>query len=331
MSRITLALPLAAAALFATAAPALAAHGDRDRDGMPDRWERRHHVSSAKADPDRDGLSNRVEFLSSTDPHRADTDRDGVRDGNEDRDRDHADNANEMREGTNPARRDSNRNGRADGREDADHDGLDNADEDRLGTDPVEPDTDGDGTLDGRESLGSVASFAGGILTLTLANGDTVTARVTEDTEIDCGTADDYEGDYSDDGGDAPVARAARHGGREAESVATETPAAQPEDEGRPTAGEQGGEDGAADDAGDDVSDDADTADDAGTCSVADIAGAVVHDAEVEVTGDGLVFDSLELGVGQAWRRAGGGRPAIGRVPARPLGLRVREVDGSSM
>ena len=305
MSRITLALPLAAAALFATAAPALAAHGDRDRDGMPDRWEHRHHVSSAKADPDRDGLSNRVEFLSSTDPHRADTDRDGVRDGNEDRDRDHVDNANEMREATNPARRDSNRNGRADGREDADHDGLDNADEDRLGTDPIEPDTDGDGTLDGRESLGSVASFAGGVLTLTLANGDTVTARVTEDTEIDCGTEDDYEGDYEDAGDDdAPLARAARHGGRrEAEAVVDPAPAT--EDRGGPSvhagppAVEQGddGAGGAADDApaDDEPADDVAAGDDADLCSSADLAGAVVHDAELEVTADGLVVDTLEL------------------------------------
>src|SRR4051794_3391514 len=143
MSRITIALPLAVAALFATAAPALAAHGDRDHDGMNDRWERRHHVSSPKADPDRDGLVNRAEFAAHTDPHRADTDADGVRDGDEDRDRDRVDNANEQRERTSPGRRDTNRNGRPDGREDADHDGLNNADEDRLGTDPIDADTDG--------------------------------------------------------------------------------------------------------------------------------------------------------------------------------------------
>jgi hypothetical protein len=273
---------------------------------MNDRWERRHHVSSPKADPDRDGLVNRAEFAAHTDPHRADTDRDGVRDGDEDRDRDQVDNANEQRERTSPGRRDTNRNGRADGREDADHDGLDNADEDRLGTDPVNPDTDGDGIRDGRESLGSVGSFAGGVLTLTLANGDTVTARVTEDTEIDCGTEADYEGDYEDAGGDTPVARAARHGGREAESVETEAPAgpaedrpAAPESEhAGPAAEDQAGDEPGAD-SGDDGADDEDTGDDAADCSAADVAGAIVHDAQLEVTGDGLVVDTLELIVDQ--------------------------------
>src|SRR4051812_24941679 len=283
MSRITLALPLAAAALFATASPALAAHGDRDHDGMPDRWERRHHVASPKADPDRDGLVNRSEFAAHTDPHRADTDGDGMRDGGENRDRDRVDNANEQRERTNPGRRDTNGDGRPDGREDADHDGLGNTDEDRLGTDPIDPDTDGDGVQDGRESLGSVAAFADGLLTLTLASGDTVTARVTEDTEIDCGTEDDFEGDYEDAGDDTPRARAARHGGREAESVEAEAPVAQPEDHAGPSehAGPSADDAPVADDTGDDVSGE-DAGDDADTCSVADIAGAVVHDAEVE-------------------------------------------------
>ena len=40
------------------ASPALA----KDRDGMPDRWEKRHHLSmrvnDASRDKDRDGLSN---------------------------------------------------------------------------------------------------------------------------------------------------------------------------------------------------------------------------------------------------------------------------------
>ena len=310
MSRITLALPLAAAALFASASPALAAHGDRDRDGMPDRWERRHHVASPKGDPDRDGVVNRTEFAAHTDPHRADTDRDGIRDGDEDRDRDRVDNANEQRERTNPGRRDTNGNGRADGREDADHDGLSNAEEDRLGTDPIDPDTDGDGVPDGRESLGSVAAFADGLLTLTLANGETVTAHVTEDTEIDCGTEDDYEGDYEDAGDDdAPLARAARHGGRrEAEAVVDPAPAT--EDRGGPSvhagppAVEQGddGAGAAADEpaaadapADDEPADDVAADDDADLCSSADLAGAVVHDAELEVTADGLVVDTLEL------------------------------------
>lgn len=61
--------------------------GDRNRDGIPDRWERRHHLSlrvnQAKRDQDHDGLKNRAEFLAGTDPRAADTDGDGVKDGQE--------------------------------------------------------------------------------------------------------------------------------------------------------------------------------------------------------------------------------------------------------
>jgi hypothetical protein len=86
-------ITLAALALFALAVPAAAsAHQrhtarDRNRDGLPDRWERQHHLSlkvnQAHRDPDRDGLDNRAEFEHGTDPRRADTDRNGVRDDNE--------------------------------------------------------------------------------------------------------------------------------------------------------------------------------------------------------------------------------------------------------
>src|SRR3954468_2680414 len=165
MSRITFALPLAAAALLTTAAPALAARGDHDRDGMPDRWEKRHHVTVARFDADRDGLTNVGEYRTRTDPRKADTDRDGLRDGAEK----------------------------------------------RLGTDPRKADSDGDGVRDGREHPGAVASFADGVLTLTLTDGRVVTARVTDETEIDC--------EVVAAPADAPVAAAARHGVREEEDA----------------------------------------------------------------------------------------------------------------
>ena len=60
---------------------------DRNHDGLPDRWERKHHLrlraGQASADQDHDGLRNRAEFLASTDPRDADSDDDGVSDGNE--------------------------------------------------------------------------------------------------------------------------------------------------------------------------------------------------------------------------------------------------------
>jgi hypothetical protein len=78
-------LPLAAAALLAL--PGVAAAHDRNHDGLPDRWEKAHHLSlkfnQAKRDQDRDGLNNRGEFRARTDPRNADTDGDGVNDEQE--------------------------------------------------------------------------------------------------------------------------------------------------------------------------------------------------------------------------------------------------------
>src|SRR3954466_7474531 len=116
------------------AGSAQAASSDRNRDGLPDRWERSHH------------LSLRV----------------------------------------NQARRDQ------------DHDGLNNRGEYRAGLNPRDRDSDDDGIADGRENAGTVASFAGGLLTITLAKGGTLTARVTAATQLECriarASADDHGG-----------------------------------------------------------------------------------------------------------------------------------------
>jgi thrombospondin type 3 repeat protein/parallel beta helix pectate lyase-like protein len=83
---------------------------DRDHDALPDRWERRHHLStskkSAKGDPDRDGLRNKREYRLRTNPRRKDTDRDGLRDRAEVR-----------RYHTNPRKRDTDGDGYSDGAE----------------------------------------------------------------------------------------------------------------------------------------------------------------------------------------------------------------------
>ncbi len=81
-------LAVAALTLLAlvAAGPAAAAK-DRNHDKIPDRWEKRHHLSlkvnQAKRDQDRDQLNNRGEFRSGSDPRDADTDGDGVEDGDE--------------------------------------------------------------------------------------------------------------------------------------------------------------------------------------------------------------------------------------------------------
>ncbi|WP_028059955.1 hypothetical protein [Candidatus Solirubrobacter pratensis] len=117
----TLAAVTVAASLLFTATAG--AHGtDRNRDRIPDRWEKQHHLSlkvkETRRDQDRDGLNNLGEYRSHTDP----------RDG----------------------------------------------------------DSDDDGIGDDAENAGKVASFTGGVLTITLAKGGTLTGQVTDETEIEC-------------------------------------------------------------------------------------------------------------------------------------------------
>jgi hypothetical protein len=75
------------AALVFPAAGMAHSQGDRNRDRIPDRWERAHHLSlnvnQAKRDQDHDGLRNMAEFTTGDDPRDADTDNDGTEDGQE--------------------------------------------------------------------------------------------------------------------------------------------------------------------------------------------------------------------------------------------------------
>lgn len=78
---------LALGALALLAMPSLAAAKDRNHDRIPDRWEKKHHLSlkvnQARKDQDRDGLRNRAEFLAGDNPRKADSNGDGVMDGEE--------------------------------------------------------------------------------------------------------------------------------------------------------------------------------------------------------------------------------------------------------
>jgi hypothetical protein len=79
------ALALGAIALLAM--PGLAIAKDRNHDRIPDRWEKRHHLSltvnQARHDQDGDHLRNRGEFLAGDNPRDRDSDDDGVMDGSE--------------------------------------------------------------------------------------------------------------------------------------------------------------------------------------------------------------------------------------------------------
>lgn len=273
-----------ALAFLAVPSSALAKGGDRNHDRIPDRWEHRFGIAltkgAAAGDPDGDGLSNRGEFASHTNPRKADTNGNGVTDGNEDPDRDGVDNDNEARERTNPLRADSNRNHRADGAEDADRDGLDNADEDSSGSDPIVPDSDGDGTRDGAEDGGFVASFDGTTLTLKLFRGGSVSGLVDASTDIAC----DSEQAYDDLGVERVVA--AQDGAEQQDDPA----AGDPSSSGDPP-GDPGTEDPGTDDPGT-----GDPGDTGSECTSADLRpGAVVHEADLDITAGGAVFATIDL------------------------------------
>jgi hypothetical protein len=179
------------------------------------------------------------------------------RDGNRDRIPDRWERAHHLSLKVNQARRDQ------------DHDGLRNRGEYLAGTDPRNADSDDDGTDDGGEGAGTVTSFTGGVLIVHLFNGDDVKGTVDDQTEIECQhrgsasttarTASDGPGgdDQGDDGGD-------HHGGE--------------------------GDDGEHHDGGDDQGDDQNGCD-----ASALTAGAVVREAELKTTSDGLVFRQIEL------------------------------------
>ncbi len=76
---------LALGALALLAMPGLAAAKDRNHDQIPDKWEKKHHLSlqanQAHKNQDGDRLRNRAEFLSGDNPRDADSNDDGVMDG----------------------------------------------------------------------------------------------------------------------------------------------------------------------------------------------------------------------------------------------------------
>ena len=86
-ARLGGALLAAIGAVALLAMPGTAAAKDRNHDRIPDRWEKRHHLSlnvkQTARDQDRDRLRNRAEFLAGDDPRDRDSDDDGVMDGEE--------------------------------------------------------------------------------------------------------------------------------------------------------------------------------------------------------------------------------------------------------
>jgi hypothetical protein len=158
------------------------------------------------------------------------------------------------------------------GGRDQDKDGLKNRGEWRAKLDPRDDDTDNDGVEDGDEDAGTVASLTDDVLTITLARGGTLSAKVTDETEIECDSepGDDHGDDAGDDEGDG------HHGdGNHGD-----------EDE----ADDEGDDDRAqaAHDDGDDVGNE-----DCGTEALE--VGTKVLEAELKVIGGEAVWTEIEL------------------------------------
>ena len=160
-------------------------------------------------------------------------------------------------------------------RRDQDSDALRNRGEYEAGMDPRDEDTDGDGIDDGDEGAGTITAWDPdtGELTINMFGGDSVTGTVTDDTEIECrnddGAEPDTEGIDEALRPDAPPAPSGDEAAEESE-----------------VAGPHGGPDHAGEHDCD-----------GSNCSVDDLAvDAVVNEAGLKVTSDGLVFEEIELG-----------------------------------
>lgn len=170
---------------------------------------------------------------------------------------------------------------------DQDRDQLRNRQEFRAGTDPLDDDSDDDGVEDGDEGAGTVESFNSetGRLVINLFNGDAVAGFVTDDTEIECDNGDDH-GDEDEDGEGDGDHSGPGHDGDDDEGDDG------PDESGRVAARHDGEDDGPGEDEGDDDKD----CDDGHECSVDDLVpGAIVQEAEAKLTGDGLIFEEIEL------------------------------------
>jgi hypothetical protein len=182
---------------------------------------KRHHARVA--DRNHNGMPDRWERKFRVHKATADPDRDGVK------------NLGEFHNGTKPRDSDSDNDGINDGDDDSNHDGID----------------------DGDEQSGTIKSFDGTKLIVTLVNGDEVSGTVTDRTEIECENP---------------------------------SPAATTRNDG-------GDDDGPGDDHGNDDQGDDEQGDDSSNCGKAAlIPGTIVREAELSLTSTGAIFHKIELG-----------------------------------
>jgi hypothetical protein len=227
--QIAFAAVLGAMAML-VALPALASAKDRNHDHIPDRWEKRHHLSL----------------------------------------------------NVNQAGRDQ------------DQDGLDNMGEFQAGDNPRSDDSDGDGVTDGEENAGTISAFdtTTGKLTIALFGGESISGLVTPETELKC------EG--VDNSGSASVSRdsGSSGSGDESGSRGEEEPGDDHGGQGEEEPGDDhGGNSGPGSSSSGPGSGDEEGNEEEASCTTANlVVGAVVHEAELQVSNGVATFEKVELG-----------------------------------
>lgn len=176
-------------------------------------------------------------------------------------------------------------------RKDQDRDQLRNRAEFRAHMDPRDDDSDNDGVDDGDEGAGSIESYdpETGRLRINLFGGDVIAGWVTDETEVECDRGDDHGDEDGDgEGGDGGPGEGEGEDGVEGDEVDSLTR------DGDELEGEEPGDEESGDDEGEDEADD--DSDEESACSVDDlVAGAIVQEAHMHLSGDGVIFDEIEL------------------------------------
>jgi hypothetical protein len=190
-------------------------------------------------------------------------------------------------------------------RRDQDRDDLRNRAEFRARMDPHDADSDNDGIEDGDEGAGMIESYDAetGRLRINLYGGDVIAGWVTDETEVECDDGDDRgdedgDGKGGHDGGDDEVDGEDSSGPGDGDGEDSSGPGDDDEveraarhGEEEPAEGEEEPEDG---DEGEHEGDDDCAEEDA--CSADDLqAGVIVQEARMHLSGDGVIFDEIEL------------------------------------
>src|SRR3954452_13166344 len=229
-------------------------------------------VASASADRNHDGLPDgwetRHHLSLKANQAKQDQDHDGLN------------NAGEHKRGTDPRKADSDRDGLKDGMEV------------KTGNNPRKRDTDGDGIPDGRENAGVIQSFTGGVLTIKLANGQTVSGAA---DSVSC--EDENENEIENETTVShhrrgATAKAAKNGSTTSSGGGSNTEPAQNGDR-----NDNGAENEVENEVeNEDAAENEPARENHANCSASDlVAGAMVHQAKMSMGPAGIVFTELQI------------------------------------